>query len=176
MRRLARAFWNETNGVAAVEFALVVPVMLVFFLGTVEMSDAMLAKRRLTSMTSTVADLISRAKEIKDSDLDDVYTAALRIVAPDAPEEVSIRITSVEIQLDGDIEVGWSEGLHTEPYSPAQSIELPDGIGQPGGSIIMVESSYMHPNAVGFLNPVGPHEFDDVFYNQPRRTLKIARQ
>ena len=47
-----RGFIKRTDGVAAVEFALIVPIMAVMFIGSVEMSQAITANRRVTMVAS----------------------------------------------------------------------------------------------------------------------------
>ncbi len=44
-RRAARRFGHDRQGIAAVEFALIVPIMMLMFIGAVEMSQAVTADR-----------------------------------------------------------------------------------------------------------------------------------
>ncbi len=58
----ARRFGRKIDGIAAVEFALIVPIMLCMFIGTVELSQAITVDRRVTQVASTTADLVARQK------------------------------------------------------------------------------------------------------------------
>ncbi len=60
MLRLSQ-FWRDARGVSAVEFALIAPVMITLLLGSVELSDVMIADRKATSVASTTADLVAQA-------------------------------------------------------------------------------------------------------------------
>jgi Flp pilus assembly protein TadG len=44
-RRLSR-FWRDRRGVSAVEFALIAPVLMIFYFGMAELTEAMMAQRR----------------------------------------------------------------------------------------------------------------------------------
>lgn len=60
-RRLAAKLRNDSRGVAAVEFAMIVPVMFFLFVGSIEFSQALTVDRRVTQSASATADLIARA-------------------------------------------------------------------------------------------------------------------
>ena len=59
-RRLARRWTASDEGVAAVEFGLIVPIMAVMFIGAVELSQAITVDRRVTQVASSTADLVAR--------------------------------------------------------------------------------------------------------------------
>jgi Flp pilus assembly pilin Flp len=67
-----RSFVRDTRGVAAVEFGLIAPVLLVMLVGVVEVTRAVSIDRRFGQVTSMVADLISREEVLKKEDLDGV--------------------------------------------------------------------------------------------------------
>ena len=60
--RLAR-FARREDGVLSVEFAVILPVMLLMLAGTIELSDALAAKRRLDIAVSTLGDLPANGRE-----------------------------------------------------------------------------------------------------------------
>jgi Flp pilus assembly pilin Flp len=167
-------FWKSSAGVSSVEFALIAPLMLTLFLGMIELSDGLTAKRKVTAATSTVADLVSRANTISNSDVTDVYAAASAILAPFDTSEIEVRITSVVVNLDGTTEVGWGDALNTDALDPGDDYILPSGLGLPGGSVIVGEVTYEHMGLVGhFLGR--PKVYSEIFFSQPRRTLQIER-
>ena len=60
MRRRARELLGDKRGIAAVEFAMIVPVMLVLFFGVVEFSSGVAVDRKVTLMARTLSDLTSQ--------------------------------------------------------------------------------------------------------------------
>ena len=53
-------FLCDRCGLAAVEFALILPVMLTLYFGGVEVTNMLVANRRVTSVAYTAADLAAQ--------------------------------------------------------------------------------------------------------------------
>lgn len=80
--RLLRGFGRSAAGVAAVEFALVLPVMMVMFYGLSEVVLAVNTNRKLVLTSRSLADLSSRAKTITSTDMSDIFSAAKIVMQP----------------------------------------------------------------------------------------------
>lgn len=173
MKTWIRSFLNHTSGVASVEFALIAPLMVALFLGMVELSDGMAAKRKVTSATSTAVDLVSRTKAVNAGDIMDVYAASRAILEPYDTSTIEIRISSIIVNLDGSTEIGWSDALNTSPLTVGDPYTLPTGVGFPGGSVLIAEVAYTHMGLVGHLLG-SPKTYSDKFFAQPRRSLQVA--
>src|ERR1700716_2835394 len=79
LRNLAR----DNSGIAATEFAVIVPIMLVMFFGTVEFSSAVAVDRKVTLAARTLSDLTSQALlNVNDTYLQNVFTASIAIMVP----------------------------------------------------------------------------------------------
>ena len=63
---LLRAFLLQRDGVAAVEFALVVPIMATMFIGAVEMCQAITAWRHVQQVAYSISDLVARVCGVQD--------------------------------------------------------------------------------------------------------------
>ena len=59
----------DRSGIAATEFAIIVPIMLVMFFGTVEFSSGVAVDRKVTLMARTLSDLTSQSTSVTDTDL-----------------------------------------------------------------------------------------------------------
>ena len=53
-------FKKDSKGVAAVEFALIAPILLVLFIGTIEVSLMIAVDRKISRTSSAIADLIAQ--------------------------------------------------------------------------------------------------------------------
>ena len=73
--RLQRGAAN-CDGLAALEFAMLLPFMITLFFGVVECSLALLCRADVSIMASTAADLISQADTLATADISNVYSAA----------------------------------------------------------------------------------------------------
>ena len=61
MLRSALDMFRDRSGIAATEFAVIVPLMLVMFFGVVEFSSALAVDRKVTLVARTLSDLRSQA-------------------------------------------------------------------------------------------------------------------
>ena len=64
---------------AAIEFALIVPIMAVMFIGAVELSQAITVDRRVTQVASSTADLVARADTTDLADRDQRHHEGRRL-------------------------------------------------------------------------------------------------
>lgn len=67
MRRFLRRFGSDRHGVAAVEFAIILPFMLTLYLGGAELGDGLAVQFRVTLAARTVADLTSQCGDTTSS-------------------------------------------------------------------------------------------------------------
>ncbi len=119
MRKLLRALWSNRSGIAATEFALLIPVLVILFFGTIELSDAFAANRRVAMAVNTVADLTAQSEDLTPNDIDALIDAAIAILEPEDVTLVSVNITSVILDVDDDPIVHWSiDHDGNEPYAP----------------------------------------------------------
>lgn len=83
VRSTARRYWRATEGAAAVEFALIVPMLSILFIGTVELSQVITINRRVGQIANATADLVGRASQtITSSDITDITNSGSYIMAP----------------------------------------------------------------------------------------------
>src|SRR5450756_188917 len=82
VRRRAGEFLADCRGIAATEFAVIVPLMLVMFFGTVEFSSGVAVDRKVSLVTQELADLVSRNPSIADTDIANFTTIANAMLAP----------------------------------------------------------------------------------------------
>lgn len=96
MRRLLAAWQADTRGVAAIEFALVAPLMAAMFVGAVEMSQAITVDRRVTQIAGSTADLVARAdKTIAQSEISDIMRVGSYIMKPYSATPIRIVLRNV---------------------------------------------------------------------------------
>lgn len=123
--RLAR----DRRGMAAAEFALVLPILALFSVGTVEYSRLIMLTQKLQSGSFLLADLTARDKELSTEKLGHIFHAIDQVVRPFPFDESGTAIvTSIGLDADGDPESKWQcAGSGT---LEAES-EIADGAGEP---------------------------------------------
>lgn len=167
-----RRFLLDRRGMAASEFALLLPLMLTFVVGTVEIGSALILDRKITSATQTAGDLIAQADTVTLADVDDIFRATEIILEPYASAAAGSAIYSVVMAGDSSVSIAWSETHGTG--SPTPTTSVPAGLLRPGDSIIVVELNYQYqPIFTGLL--FSPFNITDKAYLRPRRSAAVAR-
>jgi Flp pilus assembly protein TadG len=91
-----RHFTHRADGVAAVEFALILPFMVALFMGAVEMSQAVTVNRRVTQVGSTAGDLVARFNSnITSTDIENIMKVSGYLIAPFPKTRLKIDVSVV---------------------------------------------------------------------------------
>lgn len=180
-----RKIKTETDGISAVEFALIAPLMAVIYFGCIELSIMMTLDRKVTSATAALGDLTARASNVTDSDLSDIFEATRMLMQPNDISKAHMRITSVTndpTEDDGDatngteVTVVWSDGCGTNlsAHSVDDVLSIPDNLVPSGGTLVMAEIQYPYNSPIGFFFSA-EKILSDTFYLRPRRVDSITR-
>lgn len=167
----ARTFANDRRGLAAVEFALIAPVMVIMFFGATELSSAVDCNSRVSRVSSTVADLVAQETTVSSTDTGNDFSAANAILYPYASSNARIIVTSLVADSTGKVTVAWSDAQNTSPRSAPPS-NIPTGILPANSSVIYAEVTYAFTSAVPYL--LGSVNLTSSFYSKPRRSVKVA--
>jgi Flp pilus assembly protein TadG len=173
--RFFNRFRRANRGLAAIEFALIIPVMLATFFGIAEIANYILAARKVANVASSAADLTAQDTVIDDGEMADIMGALDVVLRPFDPEEAQIRISSVVADDDGDTTVAWSDARNTGAYAEGTPVDVPDGIVPDNQGIIMTEVSFTYKTLFGMFLTDGI-TVSDTFYLKPRRSTTVARQ
>jgi Flp pilus assembly protein TadG len=172
--RSAARLWRDCNGIAAVEFAAILPVMLTMFLGAVDLSTGVAIDRKVTLTVRTVTDLVSQSAVVSGSDMTNIMNAAAKVMIPYPSAPLKIKVTAVDIANDGSAKVNWSDALNTTKRTTGSAVTLPPALAVPGTQLIMGEIEYGYSPTVGQAL-VGTINLNENFYVRPRQSATITR-
>jgi hypothetical protein len=88
-------------GNVAVEFALVLPVLMLMMLGSAEMARFVILHQKVDRVAVTTSDLVARAETIKESELADIFVAAGQVAEPFDLGSLGVVIVSSVTNADG---------------------------------------------------------------------------
>lgn len=77
-----RKLRQDKSGVAAIEFALMLPVLVALFIGCVEVTFKIWSTQKAEKLAVTLADVVAQAQEVKVDDLDALVGAVDKIMDP----------------------------------------------------------------------------------------------
>jgi Flp pilus assembly protein TadG len=168
-------FCGDPRGVAAVEFAAVLPFMLLLYIGGVELGDGMAIQVKVTDTAHTVADLVTQNKTINNATMFTILNASQQIIAPFPQLNAIVTISEVSTDASGAATVTWSDSLNGTPRAVGQSITLPSSLaGQANISLILGEVSYAYTPNLGYTI-TGTVNLADSYWLFPRNSTSISR-
>ncbi|GAB5387658.1 MAG: hypothetical protein Alpg2KO_06260 [Alphaproteobacteria bacterium] len=173
MTKLLKAFITGDDAVAAVEFALIFPVLVTIFLASVDLGQALWMNRKVIATSQTVGDLLARSDTVDDALIADVIDAADLIMEPFDFAEVGYDIISIRFDDDDALpEIAWREtvGMPADDRFP----ELADGLGAEGdGVMAVVVTATFEPVFYGFV--LGDIDMTETAFLRGRRQPFVGR-
>lgn len=149
----ANAIQRENSGVAAVEFALILPLMLLLYVGTMEVSIAVSVDRKLARMANTVGDLIGQSDgALTGDDVADIFTVSNHIMQP-YPFTPTVVVSGVQVDPvnANEVTVAWSCSTDSNTNTTiGASTDIPSNIRSPGAFIIRTTVFLDYTPIMGF--------------------------
>ena len=166
LKHRAAVLREDCRGVAATEFAIIVPMMLVLFFGTVEISSAIAVDRKVTVMARTLSDLASQSSAVVDDSFPDFFKASLSIMSPYTGTTNST-ITELCIDSGQTPRVKWSKG--SSPRAVGTTVnDVPTALRTAGTYLIFSEVNYKYVPRIGYVITPNGITMSDVAYTRPR--------
>jgi len=174
-RVLMRRFGRDRRGLAAVEFALILPFLLLLYLGVVEVTQGVILNRKTTLAAATVSNIVAQYTTISSSSqVPDILKAANQIFAPYSTSQANVIVSCISIDANGKATVAWSNGLVAGTARPTgQSVTVPTALDIPNTSIVLGEASYAYKATFDFLH-LGTINLYSPVYMSPRASTTIT--
>jgi Flp pilus assembly protein TadG len=171
--RLAARWRADRRGVAAVEFAFTVPVLLVVYLMGFELSEAMATYRKLSDATVELANVTAQYTTMGCTDVTSVMNASSQIMAPYPTQNLTIVVSEITTDNNNIAKVTWSETENcTAGLTPGSVVTLPPGLASQSTSYILVQTTYLYNPIVGG-SFIGSIPMTDQIYMLPRASPTI---
>ena len=158
-------FARDERGVSAIEFALILPLMLTLYLGCVEISDGVAADRKVSLTAATVANLVAQSTTISASDMSNILDAAAAIMQPYSTNALQVTVSCLNIDANRNVTVKWSATRNGSGLSGAVSI--PTDLQVPNTQLIYTTASYGYTPVIGYTF-TGTLTLTDEMYMMPR--------
>ncbi|WP_237684038.1 TadE/TadG family type IV pilus assembly protein [Pseudaminobacter soli (ex Zhang et al. 2022)] len=189
IRRSCRALMGDSRGVAAVEFALVAPLMFAMYFVTVELALGIDSNKRVGRIGSMVADLVTQQQTMSISELEAIMRIGESLIQPYNRTKPTITITAIEVTTDATpkVQVVWSRRMANEafttPHAKGTATTLPAAIRTPGTFVIRVESELAYKpiitwaasqkDALGLASAFDGISMHEIYYLRPRMSSDI---
>jgi Flp pilus assembly protein TadG len=185
-RRSVLELAMDRRGVAAIEFAMIVPIMLVLFFGTVEFSSGVAVDRKVTLTARTLSDLTSQflasPATMADSDLINIFTASTSILYPYTPVPTKAQLSEIYVDSNKIAKIQWSKAgvlsssssaatLTTSTRSAGDTVTsvVPTALLVPQTYLIFSEVSYLYTPTIGYVMAKTGVNLTDTEFTRPRQ-------
>ncbi len=174
MRHLIRRLLGDRRGIAASEFALILPILVLFSAGTIEYSRLILLTQKLQSGSFILADLAARDRTLSEEQLENIFLAIDQIIQPfDFAADGRAFVTSVGVNNANSVVVNWQRNgqgalvATSEVGSAGGPANLPDDLDiAKGETVIAAEVFYSFTPLFGI--GLSPRVIHRVSYYKPR--------
>ena len=170
-----RTIAGDARGTALIEFAMVLPVVIVLYLGGYQVEDAIACNRKVTIATRAAADLVAQnvSGTTTTTEIDGDLAAAAQVLAPYAASSAIIRVTEVGTDNNFKTTVQWSRAVNATAYTKGATAVVPPGMQIPGTYFLFAEVTYAYTPAAnfGFVNSM---KLYDSIYMIPRNSTSIT--
>ncbi len=175
---------RQDSGLAAVEFALILPILVALWFGGVELTQGLSVDRRLNNLASSIGDLVARSKLVTHAQVDLIFNIAPGAMFPYCKkphtmakclsEGLGMRITAVNMNGAGNASVAWSRVQGATAYATGADMNsvVPATLRVPDTMIIVSEAYYTYTPAVGYVIS-GDIDLDDRMFFVPRLSDKV---
>jgi Flp pilus assembly protein TadG len=164
-----RCFISSRSGVSGIEFAMILPILLMLLLGFYDAGTAVAIYTKTRFATATLAQLTNQYTTIHDSDMSLILGASATVLAPYSSTPASSSISQIAISSTGAATVSWSNTLTVGSTFP-----LPAALAVPNSYLIYAQVSYTFtPSFSRFVS--GPITLSDNLYVSPRNSASITR-
>ena len=171
--RSSDRFASDQRGVSAVEFALILPVMLLIYLGGFEVLQGIAIDRMVALTASTVTNLVSQYTTISQStQMPDILSASTQVLTPYPSANARVVVTCISIDGAGRATVAWSQASNGGAKAVGAVIAIPAALDTPNSTLIFGETTYPYTPAIDFMN-LGTINLYSSVYMLPRASSTI---
>lgn len=145
---------TDERGVAAVEFAFIAPLLIVLFVGTIELSAAVATNRKLSRLSSTLSDLVTQSQSLTSTDVDNIMNVSAKVMYPYPATGVKMTLTGITI-ASGTAKVDWSKARNATALAKNTNYTVPAKIKKDGTYLVAAKVSVDYVPSFGWPSITG---------------------
>jgi Flp pilus assembly protein TadG len=171
------ALRNDQRGVSAVEFAMLLPLMVTLYLGGIEVSQGVSIDRKVSIAARAVADLAAQDQDkIVNTEMTNILSAGKSVVAPYPESKLKLTVSSVKIDGNKKATIAWSDAFGATAKTPTTDVTtlIPEPLRIANSSLIWAEASFSYQPTIGYV-VTGSMNLKDQIFMRPRLVDQVCR-
>ena len=121
-----RKFSTDADAVAAVEFAIVAPFMLLLYIGGIELANGMAINVKVSATAHSVTDMVTQNTSLSTAQMQNILTGATAIIAPypvtgSSSSLLSVTVSEISSDANGNLTLQWSQSYNGTSFGPGRT-------------------------------------------------------
>ena len=136
---------RDRQGVGAVEFAIVFPLLLALYITAFELTIGFSVYKRATHAAGSIADLVSQQSTVNKVYLNTMEDVAGAIFAPYGTDGLKLKISGILVDANKVAKISWSwDQSDGRPYVVNSVVNIPENLKQPNAFLVHAELTIPH--------------------------------
>ena len=174
IRSSLRRFTRDRDGVSAIEFALVLPLMVALYIGGAELGNGYSIQFKAALTARTVTDLASQEVSINNSAMSGILNDSAQVMYPYATTSMSVTLSEITTDSHGNGTVTWSDSLNGTARVVGSTVVLPTALQTANITILLGEVNYPYTPQIGNVLTGTINVYENQYF-YPRLSTTITR-
>lgn len=172
LRQALALFRRSDSAVAAIEAAMVFPLLITILCGCYDTGNSLLINQKMITACQTVADVLARETSVDDGKLEDAVSGGRLALSPYNTDSFGVDIAGIEFQgTTAKPVVLWQKNYNSDKND--HILDKADGLGDQNDGLLGVTAIYTYkPFFSGIV--IGDVHMKEISYVRPRRGLFIT--
>jgi Flp pilus assembly protein TadG len=142
LRALCFRFAGDRQGVGAIEFAILFPILVMLYVGAFEITIGLSISKRAARSSAAIADVVTQQQTVNKAWLDDMPSVASAVFAPYGTDGLTVKITGIAIDATANPTVKWSwQQGKAAPYAANSAVTVPPDLKKASTFLVRTELS-----------------------------------
>ncbi|MFT8718623.1 pilus assembly protein [Acetobacter sp.] len=172
------------QGVVLVEFALMLPFLLMLLIGGTAIEEAVIVSRKVTGAVHTLANVTTQYTSVADEDLSLILSASTLVIEPYPTANAQLIVSELSVTSGGTGTVVWSRALNATPRAVGSTVNVSSsavsGSSSDSSSSSTTTTTYLiYGEVIYNYTPriassyISPIQFYNSLFMVPRRSTSI---
>jgi Flp pilus assembly protein TadG len=141
-----RSFARDRRGVSAVEFAILLPLMLTLLIVGNEVGQAVTIYRKVSHTASTLGDLVAQVATVNSSDMSNIFDASTAIFSPYPASGAIMVVSAVNYTTANGFKVAWSQARNGSAWTKGATppVTMPASLAVDGQQMIVARVTFTY--------------------------------